>query len=106
IPVFAISTALMFIDFNLLWRYFNWANQATAVIALFVSSSYLFLKNRNYLVTLIPGVFMLYMVILYILTEQIGFGLSMNISYWISAGLTAILLGTFVYQMKRMKESL
>src|SRR5699024_8379311 len=39
IPIFAISGALMFIDFNLLWRYFNWANQATAVIALFVSSA-------------------------------------------------------------------
>ncbi len=106
IPLFAISAALMFIDFNLLWRYFNWANQATAVIALFVSASYLYLKGRNYHVALAPGVFMLYMVILYLLTEQIGFGLPMQISYWISLAITALLLGAFAYQMKRMKESL
>jgi len=106
IPIFAISAALMFIDFNILWRYFNWANQTTAVIALFVSSAYLFLKNRNYFVTLIPGIFMLYMVILYLLTEQIGFGLEMGISYWISAGLTAVILGAFAFKMKSMKEEL
>src|SRR5699024_2970501 len=106
IPIFIISGALMFIDFNLLWRYFNWANQATAVIALFVSSAYLFLKKRNYFVTLIPGVLMLYMVILYLLTEQIGFGLDMNLSYYISVVLVGIILVAFAYQMKEMSESI
>lgn len=106
IPIFAISAALMFIDFNLLWRYFNWANQTTAVIALFVSSSYLFLKNRNYHLTLVPGTFMLYMVILYLLTERIGFGLPLNISYWISLAATAVILIAFARQMTRMKEEL
>lgn len=106
LPIFAVSLALMFIDFNLLWRYFTWANQATAVIALFVSSSYLFLKDRNYHLTLAPGVFMLYMVILYLLTEKIGFGLPMSISYWISLAVTAGLLIAFAVQMKKMKEAL
>lgn len=106
IPIFAISGALMFIDFNLLWRYFNWANQATAVIALFVSSAYLFLKKRNYFVTLVPGVFMLYMVILYLLTEQIGFGLDMHLSYYISVVLVGIILVAFAHQMKKMSESI
>ena len=96
----------MFIDFNLLWRYFNWANQATAVIALFVSSAYLFLKKRNYFVTLVPGVFMLYMVILYLLTEQIGFGLDMHLSYYISVVLVGIILVAFAHQMKKMSESI
>jgi len=106
LPIFAISGALMFIDFNLLWRYFNWANQTTAVIALLVSTAYLFLKNRNYFVTLVPGTFMLYMVILYILTEQIGFGMEMGISYWISAGLTLVVLGALAYRLKSLKEEL
>ncbi|PAF15024.1 hypothetical protein CHH61_24325, partial [Shouchella clausii] len=33
IPLFALSLALTQIDFNILWRYFSWANQSTAVIA-------------------------------------------------------------------------
>lgn len=106
IPIFLISAALMFVDFNILWRYFNWANQTTGVIALFVSSAYLFYKNRNYLVTLVPGTFILYMVILYLLTEQIGFGLPMEISYWISLAATAILLLIFMGYVRKVKLTL
>ena len=106
IPIFAISIALMFIDFNILWRYFTWANQVTAVIALFVSTAYLFLKDRNYLVTLIPGSLMLYLVILYLLTEPIGFNLAMTSSYYLSAGLTAVLLFIFYYTVTQKKENL
>lgn len=106
IPIFMISMALMFIDFNILWRYFNWANQATAVIALFVSSAYLMYKSRNFWVTLIPGVFMLYMVILYLLTEQIGFGLEMRLSYFVATALTALLLAIFLRHVSQTKAEL
>ena len=71
-----------------------------------MATAYLFLKNRNYFITLAPGIFMLYMVILYLLTEQIGFGLEMNISYWISAGLTIAILIAFGYRMKQMQKDL
>ena len=46
VPLFLISIALTQIDFNILWRYFSWANQATAVIALFVSAMYLFIARK------------------------------------------------------------
>lgn len=105
-PIFAMSTALMFIDFNILWRYFNWANQTTAVIALFVSTAYLIYKSANYWVTLIPGVFMLYMVILYLLTEKIGFGLEMQLSYYLSAAITAVILVVFIIYVRKTKEAL
>lgn len=106
IPIFSISVMLMFIDFNILWRYFNWANQATAAIALFVSTAYLFYKSRNFWVTLIPGVFMLYMVILYLLTQQIGFGLEMQVSYVIAAVVTAGILATFIVYVRKTKDTL
>lgn len=106
IPIFAISIALMFIDFNILWRYFTWANQATAVIALFVSTAYLMYKSRNFWVTLIPAIFMLYMVILYLLTEKIGFGLEMQLSYVIATVLTAVILVIFVHHVNKTKTAL
>ena len=46
------------------------------------------------------------MVILYLLTEQIGFGLDMNLSYYISVVLVGIILVAFAYQMKEMSESI
>ncbi|TWI59659.1 carbon starvation CstA family protein [Halalkalibacter nanhaiisediminis] len=91
LPLFAISVVLTQIDFNLLWRYFSWANQATAVIALFVGAMYLYIAKKNYWISLIPGTFMLVMVITYILNAPIGFGLPMNIA-WIGGIIGATIL--------------
>lgn len=90
-PLFVISFALTKIDFNILWRYFSWANQATAVIALFVGAMYLYIAKKNYWIALVPGTFMLVMVITYILNAQIGFRLSMNAS-WIGGFIGSIVL--------------
>lgn len=91
VPLFVISFALTKIDFNILWRYFSWANQATAVIALFVGAMYLYIAKKNYWIALVPGTFMLVMVITYILNAQIGFRLSMNAS-WIGGFIGSIVL--------------
>ncbi len=84
LPLFAVSVALTQIDFNILWRYFSWANQGTAVIALFVGAMYLYIARKNYWIALIPGAFMLVMVITYILNAEIGFRLPMTAS-WIGS---------------------
>lgn len=96
IPIYVISFFLTFVDFNILWRYFNWANQVTAVLALLVTTRYLFLKGKNYFVTLVPGIFMLYAVVAYLLSEPIGFGLGLsNLAYWGGAAITLIILALF-----------
>ena len=93
IPIFVVSFMLTLVDFNLLWRYFNWANQVTAVIALFVATRYLRLKNRNYIVALVPGAFMLYAVLVYIISEPIGFNLGLTpVTYIVSLVVSVIIL--------------
>lgn len=88
LPLFVISVFLTTVDFTMLWRYFSWANQSTAVIALWVGSMYLFIAKRNYWIAVIPGVFMTMACATYILNAPIGFGLSMNISYVVGAVIT------------------
>ncbi|PMC33765.1 carbon starvation protein A [Bacillus sp. UMB0899] len=105
IPLFVISIVLTQIDFNILWRYFSWANQATAVIALFVGAMYLYIAKKNYWVSLIPGSFMLVMVITYILNAQIGFRLPMNISWYGGVIGTAILLVLFFRAAKKARAN-
>lgn len=105
IPLFVISIALTQIDFNILWRYFSWANQSTAVIALFVGAMYLYIAKKNYWVSLLPGIFMLYTVLVYILNAQIGFRLSMNISYIIGAIISVILVVTFFVAAKKQRAA-
>src|SRR5699024_8524205 len=79
IPLFAVSVILTQVDFDILWRYFSWANQATAAIALWIGTMYLFIKGKNYIVSFVPGLFMTYMVFVYILNAKIGFNLPLNI---------------------------
>ncbi|KAF3299558.1 carbon starvation protein A [Carnobacterium sp. PL17RED31] len=107
LPIYVISFFLTFVDFNILWRYFNWANQVTAVLALLVTTRYLFLKGKNYFVTLVPGVFMLYAVVVYLLSEPIGFNLGLsNFSYWGGAAITLILLAVYWRQGVKQKETM
>ena len=105
VPLFVISLILTQIDFNILWRYFSWANQATAVIALFVGAMYLYIAKKNYWVSLIPGSFMLVMVITYILNAQIGFRLSMDVSWYGGVIGTAILLVLFFRAAKKARAN-
>ena len=40
------------------WRYFSFSNQTLAMIVLWAESVYLLNEKKNYLVTLIPAIFM------------------------------------------------
>src|SRR5699024_8941287 len=91
IPLFGLSALLTQIDFNILWRYFSWANQTTAAIALWIATMYLIIKGKNYLVAFVPAFFITYMVFVYILSEKIGFNLNLNVSFIIGFILTVIL---------------
>lgn len=97
IPLFVISFALTKIDFTLLWRYFSWANQSTAVIALWVGAMYLFIAKKNYWIAMIPGIFMTMATTTYILNAAIGFGLPLNISY-IGASIVTIIITVLFYK--------
>ncbi|MGE7623759.1 carbon starvation CstA family protein [Viridibacillus sp. NPDC096237] len=106
LPLFVISFALTKIDFNILWRYFSWANQSTAVIALWVATMYLFLAKKNYWISLIPGVFMTMTTTTYILNATIGFNLPMNVAYIGSTVITlAIIAIFFVAAVKQRNEN-
>ncbi|TDM30951.1 carbon starvation protein A [Macrococcoides canis] len=102
IPLFAISFILTKMDFSMLWRYFSWANQTTAVIALWVGAMYLLLAKKNYLVAALPATFMTYNVFVYILSQPIGFGLDLTLSYYVGLIFTLGVIGLFTMQYRRM----
>lgn len=107
IPLYIISLILTQVDFNILWRYFNWANQVTAVISLLVSTRYLYLKNKNYFVTLLPGIFMLYACVVYIFSEPIGLGMGLStLTYILSSILTLGILVLYWETGKKQKRNL
>ncbi|WP_203249080.1 carbon starvation CstA family protein [Sporosarcina beigongshangi] len=105
VPLFVLSALLTQIDFNILWRYFSWANQATAAIALWIATMYLFIKGKNYFVSLVPALFITYMVFVYILNAKIGLSLDLKLSFYVGIVLTAILTVMFFIKAKNNKAN-
>lgn len=105
IPMFVVSYWLTTIDFNILWRYFSFANQGTAALALWIATMYLLVKGRNYWISLIPALFITTMVITYILYDSnLGFGLALNISQIGGVIITAVIAALFFMKANRNKK--
>ncbi|MFV0573929.1 MAG: carbon starvation protein A [Vibrio sp.] len=81
IPLFIIGGVLTQVDFGIIWRYFGFANQATAVMMLWTASAYLLRFNKLHWITTIPAMFMTTVCITFILNSStLGFGMPMQIS--------------------------
>lgn len=64
VPIFLATAAIILFanqnkeGFNLIWRYFAWANQVLATVTLWAISVYLAWKEKPYVLALLPAVFM------------------------------------------------
>ena len=77
-PLFAISAALVFVDFDILWRYFAWTNQTLATCFLWTAAVWLLNHGRNYWIAFLPAVFMTVVVTSYIMAAPEGFKLPLT----------------------------
>ncbi|MDG2918259.1 carbon starvation protein A [Bisgaard Taxon 10/6] len=100
IPLFAIGFWVSTVDFQVLWRYFGWANQTTAMVMLWTASAYLFRHQKFHWITTIPAIFMTLVCSTYIANAPIGFGLSYNVSVWVGVVTTAVALISFLVFLK------
>lgn len=80
IPLFVVGYGLTQIDFAVIWRYFAWSNQTLAAVVLWTVTVYLIKESKNYLVTLIPALFMTVVITSYLFFAPEGFNLSYNVS--------------------------
>ena len=104
LPLFALSFLLTKIDFNILWRYFSFANQGTSALALWIATMYLLVKGKNYFISLVPALFITDMVATYILFDaKLGFGLSYSTAHIGGLIITAIIAAVFFAKAKKNK---
>lgn len=74
--------------FNVLWRYFSFANETCAVFAFALITVYLCGRKKPWIMTIVPGCFYMFVVSSYLLNARIGFGLDWPIAYIVAAVLT------------------
>lgn len=101
IPLFVVGTALCFIDFGIIWRYFAWSNQTLATFMLWASASYLMKNNRFHWIASLPASFMTSVTTTYILIAPEGFKIAPAIAYPIGIGLG---IGSFIFFMLKVLQ--
>ena len=87
VPMFIAAIGLLLYSlrdkdgFDMIWRYFAWANQTLSVFTLWAITVYLACARKMYGLTLVPALFMTAVCSTYICIAPEGLGLSHAVSY-------------------------
>ncbi|MDE5773800.1 MAG: carbon starvation protein A [Muribaculaceae bacterium] len=100
LPIIAISYILLQVNFEVLWRYFAWCNQTLSIFTLWACSVYLARCGKNYLITMLPAIFMTALCLTFICYAPLGsyvdgVGLPLIVSECI--GLTGAVVCTILF---------
>ncbi|MBQ2418612.1 MAG: carbon starvation protein A, partial [Alistipes sp.] len=89
-----------FVNFDIVWRYFSWTNQALATVVLWTIVVYLNLHKRNIWVALPPAVFMTYICssFVFVSNQFVGLG-STTIAYALGGVVTLLLTALMCYKL-------
>jgi carbon starvation protein CstA len=97
IPMFVVGIILTQVNFDILWRYFGWANQTLAMVTLWACSVFLYkYKGQYHWITTIPALFMSVVTFSYIFTQKIGFNMSIQLGNILGIAAAVIILVCFL----------
>ena len=96
-PLFAIGIVLLFVDFDVVWRYFAWTNQAMSVVTLWVIVVYLKKHQRNIWAALPPAVLMTYICTSFIFISGQFVGMANHTLAYILAGVVTVALSAAMW---------
>ena len=101
IPLFIAGFAITLMDFDVVWRYFAWANQTLAVATLWTITVYLFQKRANYIIAILPALFMTYVTTLHLFTSSEMIGLNASLGNALAGSVTLLFLILFIKYTKQ-----
>ena len=116
IPLFLVTASILIFSltdkegFEIIWRYFGWANQLLSVFTLWSITFYLAIENRqkypySYLLTLFPALFMtMVCTSFFLMAINTGFHISALWSYFTAGILTLFCLMAFIGWLRRVPD--
>ena len=112
LPIFMVSAVLMFVNFDVLWRYFAWFNQTLSVFTLWAVTHWLAARSARTgknkyacVMSLVPAVWMTMVCTTYIFIAPEGFQFNHEVSYAIGMMTSVGLLIWFCWWYgQKMKE--
>ena len=112
VPIFLLSGVLMFINFDILWRYFAWFNQSLSVITLWAVTVWLTRRSVKegrkpyaFLIALIPALWMTLVCSTYIIIAPEGFQLNYIVAYVMGGLVTLGALVWFILWAKKLQKA-
>lgn len=113
IPLFILASFLLWYNiadedgFNVIWRYFGWANQTLAVIMLWTATAYLvkYRGGMSFMLTLLPAAFMTAVCVTYLCVAKIGFNLPVTWNWYIGISTFVLSLAVFSILYMRRKQN-
>ena len=103
LPLFAIGVLIAFVDFDIIWRYFAWSNQALSVITLWMITAWLMRKHSKVVfLSLIPAIIMTYVCssFVFVSNQFVGMGAT-DVAYLYGAAVTAVISGLLMLKIRK-----
>ena len=104
VPLFVVGFIITKLDFQVLWRYFGWANQTTAMVMLWTAAAYLYRYHKFHWICTIPAIFMTMVSATFLAYAKIGLGLAYDTAVWVGVGLTALATVCFFTMLKPIAD--
>ena len=106
LPLFALGIVLTFVNFDVVWRYFSWSNQALAVVVLWCIVVYLHKEKSNYWVALIPAIFMTYICASFVFVSNQFVGMGVDPMAYVWGGVVTVAIsGYMIYTLLRNRKN-
>lgn len=107
LPLFAAGVGIAFIDFDVIWRYFAWSNQALSVLTLWMITAWLMRRRSRFvLLALIPALIMTYICasFIFVSNQFVGMG-SVDAAYIYGGAVTAIVAGLLILKIRKINRN-
>lgn len=111
LPLFALGYLISRYDFDLVWRYFGWANQTLAMLVLWTAAIWLAQRGQiwGHWIATVPATFMTAVSVAFLLHAPIGFalpyGLAVGLGLLVSLGMLLLFLVKQVQWMAALEAS-
>ena len=106
-PLFAVGVGIAFIDFDVIWRYFAWSNQALSVLTLWMITAWLMRRGSRFVpFAMIPALIMTYICasFVFVSNQFVGMG-SVDAAYIYGGAVTAVVAGLLIMKIRKINRN-